>query len=196
MRLDEIADEYGDSVELVWRSFMLRPQPEERPREKFVAYTRSWERPAALEPRVTFNPWASENEPPSHSLPAAVAGKTAATFGADAYREFHHRTMAAYFTDNRTISDWSVLLDIAEESGIDREEFDRRRQAGAEGMVGEIVSEHNEAIGAGISGVPALVVGERYLVPGAVDVADYRSVIDRYLAERAGAGAGDESDGS
>ena len=190
MRLDQIAAEYGDRVELVWRSFMLRPQPEERPREKFVAYTRSWERPGSMEPAVTFNTWASDDDPPSHSLPSAVAGKVAATFGPDAYRTFHHRAMAAYFTENRTISDRGVLADIAEESGIDRQEFERRRDLGEQAMVAEIVEEHNEAVGAGIGGVPALVVGERYLVPGAVDVDDYRRIIDRYLDERDGAGEG------
>ena len=68
MRLEEIAESYGDEVELIWRSFMLRPQPEERPVEKFAAYTRSWERPASLEPTITFNAWSGDNAPPSHSL--------------------------------------------------------------------------------------------------------------------------------
>ena len=184
MRLEEIVEEYGDQVELIWRSFMLRPEPEERSAEKFAAYTQSWERPGSMEPKVDFRPWATDNDPPSHSMPSAVAGKVAALFGSEAYREFHHRAMKAYFTENRTISDASVLLDIAEESGIDRAEFQRRLELQGNDLIQEVVNEHNEAIGAGISAVPSLVVGERYLVAGAVDVADYRQVIEAYREER------------
>ena len=183
MRLDQIVDEYGDEVELTWRSFMLRPEPEERSAEEFAAYTKSWERPASMEPTVTFRPWATDNPPPSHSLPSAVAGKVAASFGPEPYRRFHHRAMAAYFTENRTISDHSVLLDIAEESGFDRHEFLRRWEDRGEELLQQVVVEHNEAVGAGINAVPSLVVGERYLVSGAVDVADYRQVIERFRSD-------------
>jgi predicted DsbA family dithiol-disulfide isomerase len=185
VRLDRVAENYGDRVELSWRSFMLRPEPEERSMEAFTSYTSSWSRPAELETSITFNQWSGDHEPPSHSLPSAVAGKVAATFGPEAYQDFHLAVMAAYFTDNRTISDWDVLVDVATGVGIDGDEFARRRGLSEEGLVGEIVTEHNEAVGAGISGVPALVVGERYLVPGAVEVSQYHEVIDRFLADRA-----------
>lgn len=180
MRLDEIAESYGDEVELIWRSFMLRPEPEVRPVEKFAAYTKSWERPGSMEPNVTFNPWPLDTEPPSHSMPAAVAGKVAALFGPEAYKAFHHGAMKAYFTENRTISKRSVLLDIASESGIDRAEFEKRWDEEGQNLLNEVVDEHNEAINAGITAVPSLVVGEKYLVGGAVEVDDYREVIERF----------------
>ncbi len=185
MRLEQVVEEYGDDVELIWRSFMLRPEPEERSAEKFAEYTRSWERPASMEPTVTFRTWSTDNAPPSHSMPSAVAGKVAARFGPERYRAFHRRAMEAYFTENRTISDRSVLLDLAEEAGIDREAFDQRWQEEGEALLAEVVAEHNEAVGAGINAVPSLVVGEKYLVAGAVDVADYRRVIDTYRSETA-----------
>jgi predicted DsbA family dithiol-disulfide isomerase len=185
VRLEQVAEEYGDRVELIWRSFMLRPEPEERPMDKFVRYTESWERPGSMEDRVTFNRWSGDHEPPSHSLPSSVAGKVAETFGPEAARRFHHGAMRAYFTDNRTISDRQVLLDIARSADIDPDEFDRRWRDDEPEYVNRVVTEHNEAIGAGITAVPSLVVGERYLVPGAVDVADYRQVIERYLADPA-----------
>lgn len=189
MRLEEVAEEYGDEVELIWRSFMLRPEPEERSAEKFAAYTKSWERPGSMEQRTVFTEWSGESEPPSHSMPSAVAGKVAGSFGPEAYRKFHHGAMKAYFTENRTISDRMVLLDIAEEAGIDRGEFDSRWEENEASMINEVIQEHNEAIGAGINAVPSLVVGERYLVPGAVEVADYRQVIDQYRQELAGGGS-------
>ena len=108
----------------------------------------------------------------------------AAEFGPEAYQKFHHGALKAYFTENRTISERSVLLDIAAEVGIDRAEFDAKWESNEEAYFNQVVHEHNEAIGAGINAVPSLVVGERYLVPGAVDVSDYRNVIERFRAER------------
>ena len=169
---------------------MLRPEPEPRPLDKFTAYTESWERPGSMEPKTVFNKWSGESDPPSHSMPSAVAGKVAALFGAEAYARFHHAAMAAYFTQNRTISDPEVLLDIAAEAGIDRAEFQQRWRDNEQALLNEVVNEHNEAIGAGINSVPSLVVGERYLVPGAVDVADYRQVIETYRQERDGPAEG------
>ena len=151
--------------------------------EKFTSYTESWERPGSMEPRAVFNQWSGVSEPPSHSMPSAIAGKVAALFGPEAYQRFHHGAMKAYFTENRTISERSVLLDIAEEAGLDRAEFDQRWSTNEEALFNEVVGEHNEAIGAGINAVPSLVVGEKYLVPGAVDVSDYRQVIERYRAD-------------
>lgn len=183
MRLDEIAEEYGDEVEVTWRSFLLRPEPEERTIEKFTEYTQSWKRPGSMEPRTTFNPWSGEADPPSHSMPSALAGKVAGLFGPDAYRSFHHRAMEAYFTENRTISEVEVLLDIAEEAGIDRAEFNERWQSGARLLLNDVIDDHNAAVNAGISGVPAVVVGEKYLVGGAVDADDYRQIITKFRAE-------------
>ncbi|MEZ5340834.1 MAG: hypothetical protein R2706_05130 [Acidimicrobiales bacterium] len=113
MRLAAIEDEFGPKVNVEWRSFLLRPEPEPRTMEKFARYTTSWETPGSMEPRTTFNPWNGKHEPPSHSVPSSVAGKAAQTFGPDIYRAFSFAMFGAYFTDNRTISERSVQLDIA-----------------------------------------------------------------------------------
>ncbi|MDG2113919.1 MAG: hypothetical protein P8N02_15055, partial [Actinomycetota bacterium] len=77
MRLDELARREGDDISIEWKSFLLRPAPEERSREDFADYTTKWERPAGLEPKTDFRfPW-SGDEPPESSLPSAVAGKVA-----------------------------------------------------------------------------------------------------------------------
>ncbi len=183
MRLDEIAAEYGDDVNIEWRSFLLRPQPEERTMEAFTAYTSSWARPASLEPRATFNQWSGQADPPSHSMPSAVAGKVAATFGPELYDAFHHRAMDAYFTRNLTISDRSVLLDIAEEAGIDRAEFEQRWDERNTELTNEVIDDHNDALDAGVSGVPAIVVDDTHLVVGAVETEYYREVIATVRAE-------------
>ncbi|MEE9414619.1 MAG: hypothetical protein V3V01_04985, partial [Acidimicrobiales bacterium] len=108
MRLDQVKSEFGAAVEIEWKAFLLRPTPEPRPMDKFIRYTESWARPAELEPAATFNQWSGEHEPPSHSLPSAIAGKVAAGFGPELFEKFHWRLLESDFTENRTVSDVAV----------------------------------------------------------------------------------------
>jgi predicted DsbA family dithiol-disulfide isomerase len=176
VRLRDLEEELGDAITVEWRSYLLRPQPEPRTLEQFTRYTEGWERPAGLEPRARFQRWSGENPPPSHSVPPAVAGKVAQTFGPEAFEAFHLRLLEAYFAENRTVSDRDVLRAVAAESGLDPGEFDRRFDAGAMDLTGEVFIDHMTATQTGIQGVPAVIVGRSQLVSGAQDVAVYRSV--------------------
>ena len=184
MRLDQIANEYGDSVDIEWRSFLLRPQPEPRSMESFTRYTESWSRPASIEPATQFTtPWTGQNQPPSHSIPSAIAGKVALGFGPELFHRFHRSLLEAYFTHNLTISDPAVLADLAESSGIDRTEWDEKMNPSPHPLMEAVIDDHNDAINSGVTGVPAVVVDGKYVIPGAVDVDLYRRVIDHHLTE-------------
>ena len=189
VRLRELQEELGDRVTVEWRSYLLRPLPEPRTVEAFTRYTQGWERPAGLEPRATFQQWSGEHEPPSHSVPPAVAGKVARTFGPAAFEAFHLRLLEAYFSENRTVSDRAVLRDLAAECGLDPDEFDRRFDAGAMDLTSEVFVDHMTATQTGIQGVPAVIVGRTQLVSGAQDVGVYRAVVDKVVSAR-GAEAG------
>ncbi len=182
----------GDQLELEWRSFLLRPQPEPRPQEKFVAYTKSWLRPAEMEPATTFNVWATENAGPSHSMPSSIAGKLAESFGDEASFRFHRRLLEAYFTENRTVSDDQVLADVAADVGIDRTLFTERLATEARALSELVIEDHNLAVNSGITGVPAVVVNDTYLLTGAMEVEQYLRVVDRMSAEA----EADSSDGA
>jgi predicted DsbA family dithiol-disulfide isomerase len=89
----------------------------------------------------------------------------------------------AHFTDNRDISDDSTLLDIAAEVGLDRTAAAQAMACGA----------HAEAVRAeeevwrqnGISGVPAMIFAEKYLVTGAQGPQNYARMLQKVLAEAA-----------
>lgn len=154
--------------------------------EKFTKYTTSWERPASLEEKTSFtSPWTGEHEPPSHSVPPAIAGKIAETYGPEIFHRFHQLLLEAYFTHNRTVSDVDVLADIAEQAGIDANEFRQKLEEGHESLFEAVANDHNEAMESGVSGVPAVIVDDKYLVGGAVDVDHYRRVIEHSQAEKA-----------
>lgn len=179
-------EHFGDRVEITWKSFLLRTEMKTTSREKFVNYTQGWNRMKEMEPRADFVPWASDDDPPSSSLPAQVAHKVVQANWPDAAREMHDRLMTAYFTENRTISDWGVLADIAAESGIDRDEFltmlDEQRQSFAQ----QVIDEHNSAIEQGITAVPTVVINEVLPVPGAQDSDSYIAWIERLLERQGG----------
>lgn len=181
MRLDELAEQEGDGIAIEWKSFLLRPEPEQRTLAEFTEYTKSWERPAGLEPLAGFNtPWSGVSPPPSHSLPAAIAGKTAATFGRATWRRYHQRLLRAYFIENRDISNSDVLLEIAREADIDTNVFEETRIANGKDFESQVFAEYNEALSSGVNGVPAVVIDHRYLVSGAVEVEHYQKALAHY----------------
>lgn len=171
---------------MTWRAFLLRTEPKTANREKFVDYTRSWLRPADMEPAVTFTVWSSEAEPPSSSVPAQVAAKSLARMAPDRYDAFHHRLLGAYFTENRTISEWSVLGDLAAEVGVDRDEFLALTAEQERALTDAVIEDHNEAISRGIAAVPTMVLDEVLPVQGAQEVDTVARWIDRLLDRRPG----------
>ena len=181
MRLEELAEREGTEISLEWKSFLLRPTPEQRTLSEFTEYTKSWQRPAGLEPRAEFNsPWSGVSPPPSHSLPAAIASKTAGTFGSETWGRYHQSLLRAYFIDNRDISSSEVLLEIANETNIDPKLFEATRSAGEKDFEREVFADYNEALNSGVNGVPAVVIDNRYLISGAVDVEHYQKALTHY----------------
>lgn len=152
--------------------------------EKFRAYTQSWLRPASLAPEVSFVPWATDHAQPSHSLPSAVAGKVAASFGAEAWDRYLPALMRAYFTDNRTISDADVQVDVARDCGLDADEFARRLAEDGEALAAQVRREHAEAIDHMVTAVPTVLVNDLLPIPGAQELDVYVNVIER-IATRA-----------
>lgn len=83
----------------------------------------------------------------------------------------------AHFTDNRNISDLSVLADIAAEIGLDHNEAmavlkDQR-------FANEVRDSEQWAREQGIQGVPAVIFNDRHLVTGAQGVDNFRSILQQ-----------------
>lgn len=92
----------------------------------------------------------------------------------------------AHFQQRRRIGERDVLLDIAEAQG-----FDRSKAAAAlddEALGAEVRAEERRAWEHNITGVPAMVLDGKFLVPGAQDPATYANVIRRVVERREAAG--------
>jgi predicted DsbA family dithiol-disulfide isomerase len=184
VRLDELHRRFGNGIDVSWKSFLLRTESKGTDQEKFVAYTQSWLRPAAAEPGAIFNVWATENPQPTSSVPAHVAAKSLALIDPEASDAFHHRLLSAYFSENRTISDWAVLSDLAADVGVDRDEFLSFTAERERTLSEEVIAEHNDAVRQGITAVPTMVIDEVLPVQGAQEVDTISRWIERLLERR------------
>jgi len=187
VRWRRLEAEYAGKVEVQWKSFLLRPTPQESndqvaALEKFRGYTQSWLRVAADPDAGDFQVWESDEGPPSHSIPAHLVSKAAARLGKDAFERIHERLMRAYFTENRDISDNEVLLELWIDVGLDEADF---AAAGDPELLQAVIDDHKEALECGATGVPAVRLEDNPAVTvGAHPVDAYRSWIDRTLVRR------------
>ena len=180
VRLDRLEDDLDGRVHVEWRTFLLRPHPDpSRTLEKFRAYTESWLRPAAEPDAAPFRVWASDEGPPSHSVPPHLVAKAAALLGPAAFRAMHERLLHAYFAENRDITKGETLQALWAEAGLPPDEFAR---VGDEALLREVVAQHNEAVEIGVSGVPAvMMVGNDVPMMGAMSYDTYRQWVERRL---------------
>ena len=153
MRVELLKEEFGDQLNLDWRSFLLRPEPgESRDLEKFKKYTKNWLKISEDKPSGEFSEWQSDALPPTHSIPPHLVSKAAAELGGEAFNNIHDALLKAYFADNRDISSEATLRSIWVECGLDADEFDRSKNPR---HLKATIDEHNEALNCGANGAPA-----------------------------------------
>lgn len=137
--------------------------------------------------------WSGEGTPP----PAMMWNTRAAhTLLVHALRDYDAETevrlklalFEAHFQHRRNVSDHAVLLDVAESVGLDR----ARAQAALDDpeLAAIVVAGEQQAWDWNISGVPAMVVNGKYLIPGAQEPDVYANALRRVIAREAAAGAG------
>ncbi len=178
-RVRRIEEEFGDAVRVEWRAFLLRPVPEPRTLDRFRAYTQSWLRPAAEPDAPEFRVWASDEGPPTHSIPAQVVAKAAAALGAEAFRAMHDRLLRAYFVESHDITKRETLLELWREVGLAEAEFAASDEPATRATV---LAEHQDALARGVTGVPSvMMIGNDVPTLGAMPFETYRRWIARAL---------------
>jgi len=179
-RLAALEREFEGALELRWKSFLLRPRPEPgRDLEKFRRYTESWRRAAEEEPAARFQIWASDEGPPTHSIPAHLAAKAAAALGPGAFASLHAALLRAYFEESRDISRPETLAALWREAGLPEAELARTRDPE---LLRRVIAEHDEAVELGVGGVPAVRLAEGDVaITGAQPTETYRRWIRKNL---------------
>ncbi|MEL7098532.1 MAG: DsbA family oxidoreductase [Pseudomonadota bacterium] len=89
----------------------------------------------------------------------------------------------AHFTDLKNVSDPATLADIAASVGIDRGDAEQVLATGA--LAGSVREKEAFWTSRGISGVPSMVFGGKYLVTGAQGVENYAQILTKTASEAA-----------
>ncbi|NOD75081.1 MULTISPECIES: DsbA family oxidoreductase [unclassified Ruegeria] len=89
----------------------------------------------------------------------------------------------AYFTRQKDVSDTEVLLDAVRSVGLDAEAARQALESGKH--TGPVREKQQFWTSRGISGVPSMVFGGKYLLTGAQGTETYAQVLQRCLSEAA-----------
>jgi predicted DsbA family dithiol-disulfide isomerase len=88
----------------------------------------------------------------------------------------------AYFQDRQDVSDETVLLDIAEAQGFDRD--GAAACIASELLTQAVRAEQQQWIDQNITSVPAILFDQKFMVPGAQSTEVFADVITKVLAKR------------
>lgn len=171
-------------VELVWRAYELQPKGGPPMPAEYRQYIENEAHPrfvamAQQHYGITVNrgPFGID------SRPAHLGAKYAEAQGAEP--AYHEAMFEAYWQQARSIEDRDVLREIAVSVGLDADLFMAALESPE--LDAAVSADILQAQQLGISGVPALVFENKYLVSGAQPYDVLAEVADRVLDEKADA---------
>lgn len=151
------------NVQVRWRSFELRPADGPPISPEYRARIEAYRPQMVAMARERYGLEIKSGPLGINSRPALVGAKFAeAQSVGEAY---HDAVFRAYWQDAKDISDVDVLAEVATAVGLDRDQFlaaldDPQHQQA-------VLADVDQAFQYGLSGVPALVYNNKYLVSGA-----------------------------
>lgn len=105
--------------------------------------------------------------------------------GEELFEKYHFLLLEAFFHENRDISNIDVLTELARKAGADMEAFSTAFKGGQ--RLKKVWAEHCLATESYfINAVPAVIIGGRERLIGAVPREAYREKIEKILAQRKG----------
>jgi len=124
--------------------------------------------------------WSAGNPYPVSSLPALSAVKCAGLQGTLFFDKYHMALFRIFFEYCRDISNYDILVDLAEESGLDTERFCNDYYSGTteEEVLTEREEYQREYEGWGI---PLVSINDNFPIAGAVPIAVYQRAVDLCL---------------
>jgi predicted DsbA family dithiol-disulfide isomerase len=187
-------------AEVRWLPFELNPDmpPEGEESVAHIArkYGRTLEQAAAGREQMraageragySFAYAGSEPEPPAMLWNTFLAHRllkwVLIEHGAEAQTRLKLALFDAHFQQRRNVSEAALLLDVAERVGLER--------AGAEAAFADqtlaaiVRQEQRLAYDQNVTGVPAMVINGKYLIPGAQEPETYANALRRVVAREA-----------
>jgi predicted DsbA family dithiol-disulfide isomerase len=192
-------------AELRWRPFELNPDMPQEGEEQEAHLQRKYGRPASegaqlrermkaiAESAGVSLAWEGEGDPPPammwntrdcHKLLAFALEEA----GPQVQTRLKLALFEAHFNNRRNLSDRAVLLDLAAQAGLHR--LAAKAALDDAALEARVLAEEREAWDRNISGVPAMIIDNRFMVPGAQEPATYVNVLRRVVEKSRAAGNG------
>ena len=113
---------------------------------------------------------------PSNTFDAHRLMKLAeAKYDVSVVEKLNEELFAAYFTRNQVLADKAVLLETGLTAGLKEEDI--MRVLDTEEYSPAVRADEQEAARLGVRGVPYIVFNNKYAVPGALSIDDFKSVL-------------------
>ena len=135
-------------------------------------------------PAFSSELWSASVTAPVSSAPALVAIAAARLQGRAAESAVRDALREAALVRALDVSRTDVIMEVAARAGVDLARFVPAFEAPATERA--LLAEIGEAEEQGIEASPSLVIGDDWMVTGARPLRDYRVILKRYLAVRAG----------
>lgn len=182
-RLRALKQEFGDELRISLRSYPLRPQ-EQIPDKKHIASLVRHVRRASTEPEGRIlrpDLWRAPDIPLS-SLPALQAVEAAGRQDHALRDLLLHRLREAAFVHGLNVARTDVIFEMAAAIGLEMGRFVRSFHSPA--TLAAIENSHSEAVGRGVKAIPAIAIGDEWLLTGVRPLEEYREVLQRWRTER------------
>lgn len=194
--------DWGDEVEVRWRAFQLDPRAGREPGDLRAALERKYG-PGAFEGMTRRLTALGAPEGIDYRFDRALRVGTLdahrllawawATGGAAAQGGLKERLLRAYFTEGANVADPTALAGFAADAGLPADEAAEVVASGA--FADEVATDLALAHERQLTGVPAFVVEDRLLIPGAQEVDTIVNVLERARARFAPAPVPATADG-
>lgn len=182
-RLDVLRAQLGEQVRWSYRGYPLRPDEQALDKKERQLLARQFRR-VAKEPEgkgVVADLWTG-NDAPVSSLAPLVALEAARLQGEGQHDALLEALRRAAFLRGMNVTRRDVLLELASALGLDETRF--LRDLDDPRSFDRLQEGVDDAESMGIRGVPAVMIGDEWLMQGCRQVEEYRGVIEKYLAER------------
>ena len=171
--LDQLAE--TEDIEVTWRSFELRPKNAPPVPEEYKARIEAaWPRTSQMA-RDHFGVEMTTHRLDVDSRLALEGAKYAEEQGVG--EAYHEAMFKAHFIEDRDFGDPQILADLAEEVGLNRDDFLAAVENGvyAEQVDADVAQAHAY----GITGVPGTIIQGKYMVSGAQPLEALQDIVQQ-----------------
>jgi predicted DsbA family dithiol-disulfide isomerase len=162
-------------VEIVWRSYELRPKGSPPIPPEYLARIKAGQPRLIALAREQYGVELNQGPMGTNSRVALIGAKFAEAQGQGA--AYHDAVFRAYWQRANNIGLVDVLAEIAQQVGLAREAF--ISALNAETYEAQVEADVEQAYQYGLTGVPALIFNNRYLVSGAQPYEVLRQVVEK-----------------